>query len=127
MTKEDVKKWIEENKGKLAVATAVTVPVIINLIAKKKVDKKVVSETVHRVTAKEGVDYMKVLVDSESLLGKLGVTDYDHYGHFAEVMIDDPNRLPVSKLGELGEALIKELNIKPNDRVWAVLNVEVSD
>jgi len=125
MTKEDVKKFLEENKVTIAIGTAVTGAVVASIIFKKKVDPKVVNETVHKVTSKAAP--MTVLVDAESALGKLGFRDYDHYGNFAEMMLDDPNRMPVSKLGELGEALINELGIKPNDRVWMLLNVEVSD
>ena len=125
MTKEDVKKFLEENKVKIAIGAAVTGAVVASIVFKKKVDSKVVKETVHKVTSK--ATPMTVLVDAESALGKLGFKDYDHYGNFAEMMLDDPNRMPVSKLGELGEALINELGIKPNDRVWMLLNVEVSD
>lgn len=70
---------------------------------------------------------MKVLVDPECKLGKLGFTEYDHYGHFAEMIADYPNRLPVSKLGELGEALMAELGMKPNDRVWLLINAEICE
>ena len=126
MTKEEVKKFLEENKVKIAIGAAVTGAVVASIIFKKKMDPKVVKETVlHEVTSK--ATPTTVLVDAESALGKLGFRDYEHYGNFAEMMLDDPNRMPVSKLGELGEALIKELGIKPNDRVWMLLNVEVSD
>lgn len=127
MTKEDVKQFLEKNKVKLAIGAAVTGSMIAYIILKKKADPKVVKETVHRVTSK--VEPMKVtLLDPEDALVKLGFRDYDHYGHFVEMMLDDPNRIPVSKLGEFGEALKSSIKgIEDDSRVWLLANIEVNE